>query len=63
MNIENTPIAIQKKSFVDFDTLLDNACARLQHKQAQYSIRRLKEMSAILASLEKELDMLMKSKF
>lgn len=45
--------AIYKKSFMD---TLDNACCRLQEKQAEYSIRRLWQFDAILDGLEAELD-------
>jgi hypothetical protein len=39
-----------------FEAVLDNACERLEDKQAEYSIRRLREMDTQLGNLEKELD-------
>jgi hypothetical protein len=39
-----------------FHEMLDSACDRLQDKQIQYSIRRLREMDHWLEELEKELD-------
>jgi hypothetical protein len=39
-----------------FDAMLDSACERLQDKQTQYSIRRLRELDLQLGELEKELE-------
>ncbi|AEF81615.1 hypothetical protein [Leadbettera azotonutricia] len=39
-----------------FEAVLDSACERLEDKQAEYAIRRLREMDAQLGILEKELD-------
>ena len=61
MNPENSPYAVYNNPFFEFETLLNNACMRLQCKHAQYSIRRLKEMDAILANLETELNKLLKT--
>ena len=46
---------IHGKSFLD---TLDSTCSRLQAKQAQYSIKRLEQLDAILCGLESELDIL-----
>jgi hypothetical protein len=35
---------------------LDSVCERLQDKQIQYSIRRLRELDLLLEDLERELD-------
>ena len=48
----------KENPFLEFESLLDNACVKLQHKKAQYSIRRLQELDEILLCLEKELDAL-----
>jgi hypothetical protein len=56
MSLERTPFAIDDNPFLDFGTLLDNACNKLQNKQAQYSIRRLRELDSILANMERDLD-------
>ena len=58
MNPENSPFILKENSIFEFDTLLDDTCARLQHKKAQFSIRRIQELDEILISLEKELDLL-----
>jgi hypothetical protein len=39
-----------------FDEVLDSVCERLEDKQIQYSIQRLRELDFRLAGLEKELD-------
>jgi hypothetical protein len=39
-----------------FEAVLDSVCERLEDKQAEYSIRRLREMDTQLGILEKELD-------
>jgi hypothetical protein len=38
------------------ETILDNACQRLQDKQVTYSIRKLQELDLRLEDLERELD-------
>ena len=42
----------------EFETILDDTCNRLQHKQTQYSIRRLRELNSVLINLERELESL-----
>ena len=54
MNPENI-LALHENSFFEFQSVLDDACTRLQYKHAQYSIRRLLEFDAILEDLEREL--------
>ena len=39
-----------------FEAVLDEACKILEHKQIQYSLRRLKEFDENLENLERELD-------
>ena len=39
-----------------FDTMLDSTFERLREKHIKYSIRRIEEMVAELAGIEKELD-------
>jgi hypothetical protein len=39
-----------------FSETLDSVCERLQDKQIQYSIRRLRELGLRLEEMEKELD-------
>ena len=56
MDLENTSFTMQENPFFEFATLLDNACMRLQSKQAQYSIRRLQKLNEILIDVERELD-------
>ena len=58
MSPEKLSYAIEETSFFEFETLLDNTCFRLQNKQAQYTIRRLCELDAVLVNLEKELDVI-----
>lgn len=58
MSNQNYPFAVQEKSF--FDSLLDNTCSRLEDKQAQYSLKRLDELDAVLGALETELDLLIR---
>jgi hypothetical protein len=40
----------------DFDTVLENVCGRLENKQIEFSVRRLRELEARLEVLEQELD-------
>jgi len=58
MNVEkNANVLIERDSKVSsFEAMLDTTCERLMEKHIQYSIRRLGEMDAELARLEKELD-------
>jgi hypothetical protein len=39
-----------------FETVLDDICDRLWDRKVRYSIRRLQEMDAVLAVLERELN-------
>jgi hypothetical protein len=41
---------------LSFEFVVNSACERLWDKHAQYSIRRIREMDAELAVLERELD-------
>jgi hypothetical protein len=52
------PFAVENNPYLEFETLLDKTCFRLQSKQAQYSIRKLIELEAILINLERELDII-----
>jgi hypothetical protein len=40
----------------DFETVLENVCGRLEDKQVEFSVRRLRELEARLEVLEQELD-------
>jgi hypothetical protein len=40
----------------EFEAVLDNVCDRLEDKQVEYSIKRLRELEARLGVLEQELD-------
>ena len=53
MGPENRSFPVPEKSFLD---VLDSACGRLQEKQADYSIKHLQKLDAILCELETELD-------
>ena len=61
MDIDNI-LAARENSFFEFETLLDDTCTRLQHKQALYTIRRLRELDAILDVVERELDTIVRKK-
>ena len=50
---------MQENPILEFETLLDITCIKLQRKQAQYSVHRLQGLDAILAKLEAELDLLL----
>jgi hypothetical protein len=39
-----------------FETMLDDVCDRLRDRQVSYFLRRIREMDAVLAALEWELD-------
>jgi len=43
-------------SDITFDTLLDETCERLLHRQVKYAIQRIQEMELRLGNLERELD-------
>jgi hypothetical protein len=47
------PVLTEDLSFYE---ALDSACERLEDKQIQYSIRRLRELDQRLGEMEKELD-------
>ncbi|MDR1862842.1 MAG: hypothetical protein LBQ67_02860 [Treponema sp.] len=54
------PVLTENSSFSE---VLDSVCERLQDKQIQYSVRRLREMDFRLEGLEKELsDFLLRRK-
>ena len=55
MDLSDRSSVIYEKSFLN---TLDNACLRLQEKQARYTIKRLDQLDAILDELETELDIL-----
>jgi hypothetical protein len=52
---KNPPRAAEELSF---EEVLDRACEGLWDKKIQFSIRRLREMEAVLLVMEKELDVL-----
>jgi hypothetical protein len=47
------PVLTEDRSFYE---ALDSVCERLEDKQIQYSIRRLRELDQRLEEMEKELD-------
>jgi hypothetical protein len=47
------PVLTEDQAFYE---ALDSACERLEDKQIQYSIRRLRELGMRLEEMEKELD-------
>jgi hypothetical protein len=49
---KRSPVLIEPS----FDKVLDSVCDRLQDKQIQYSIKRLRELDLRLEDLEKELN-------
>ena len=54
MVFEKKPVTVTEDP--SFDLLLNTACERLQEKQIQHSIRRIREMEEELDRLEKELN-------
>ena len=58
MSTEDVPLALHENPFCELETLLDHACQKLQHKKAQYTLRRLRGLDEILKNLERELDVL-----
>jgi hypothetical protein len=54
MALEKKPVVLTGES--SFETILDTACERLSEKQAQYSLRRIRELDEELCRLGKELD-------
>ena len=55
MSPVNLSVPVPEKSFQE---TLDNACGRLQEKQAEYSIKKLEKLDEILCKLESELNVL-----
>jgi hypothetical protein len=55
MAFDKIPVLIEEDDH-SFQAVLDDACDRLWEKKVEYSIRRLREMDAVLVVLEKELD-------
>ncbi|MDR0386459.1 MAG: hypothetical protein LBH57_00345 [Treponema sp.] len=45
-------------SNLSFETMLDDVCGQLWDRKVNYSLRRIREMDALLAALEQELDAL-----
>jgi hypothetical protein len=54
MTFENMPFILTEET--SFEEVVDSACERLNEKHIQYSLRRIREMSEILAGFEKELN-------
>jgi hypothetical protein len=54
MTFENRPFVITEET--SFDAVLDTALERVNEKHIQYSLRRIREMSEVLAGFEKELN-------
>ncbi|GHU57308.1 hypothetical protein FACS189442_6280 [Spirochaetia bacterium] len=45
-----------------FEAVLDETCDRLWDRKVRYSIRRLREMDAVLLALEQDLDEMLRRK-
>jgi len=43
-------------SDITFDSILDETCERLLHRQVKYAVQRIYEMEKRLGNLERELD-------
>jgi hypothetical protein len=43
-------------SDLSFEAMLDDVCGQLWDRKVNYSLRRIREMDALLAALERELD-------
>jgi len=43
-------------SEITFDSILDETCERLLHRQVKYAVQRIYEMEKRLCNLERELD-------
>jgi len=57
MAFEQKPaILVSDPKGSSFDTVLDRVCERLQEKQIQNSIQRIREMELTLDRLERELE-------
>jgi len=54
MAFENKPVIFAEEA--SFEAVLDTACERLNERHIQYSLRRIKELSGVLAGIEKELN-------
>ena len=54
MIFEQKPAILTEEA--SFEAVLDSSLERVNEKHIQYSLRRIKEMSELLASFEKELD-------
>jgi len=54
MTFENRPFVLTEET--SFDAVLDTALERVNEKHIQYSLRRIREMSEVLAGFEKELN-------
>ena len=55
MKTGEKPVTVSPKTS-SFSAVVDEACDRLQEKQARHSLRRLHKMEENLAGLERELD-------
>jgi len=56
MDLRNSAFPVAEKLFME---TLDSACGRLQEKQAEFSIRRIERLDAILNDLETELNIIL----
>jgi len=54
MAFENKPVIFTDEA--SFEAIVDTTCERLNEKHIQYTMRRIREMSAVLAGIEKELN-------
>jgi len=54
MTFENRQFILTEET--SFEEVLDTALERVNEKHIQYSLRRVKEMSAVLLGFEKELN-------
>jgi len=54
MIFENRPFILTEET--SFEAVVDTAFERLNEKQIQYSLRRIREMDEVLAGIEKELN-------
>ena len=54
MIFEQKPAILTEEA--SFEDVLDSSLERVNEKHIQYSLRRIKEMSELLAGFEKELD-------
>ena len=59
MNHSGNTMAGEKAALgadITFDSILDETCERLLHRQVKYAIQRIYEMEKRLGNLERELD-------